>query len=227
MSLAQYTAFSADTPVASTNYETPKVAANPQDPNGGTALQNEFINLMVAQIKNQDPLNPLDGTEYVSQLAQFSQVRSMENMSSLMKNSMVLLDNMQVLSTASLVGQTVYVAASEFQLDDEAQHGRIELEHASNQVNLMIKDEFGQQTKVSLGAHAAGDLDFSIDPKKLGLKPGKYTISVEVQEGQTRPNMLLAGKVEQVRIPSNGGAALVNVQGVGSIPFYQISQFGA
>ncbi|EDM57244.1 flagellar basal body rod modification protein, partial [Vibrio parahaemolyticus AQ3810] len=59
--------------------------------------------LMVAQIQNQDPLNPLDGTEYVGQLAQFSQVQSTENMSKVMQNSMVLLDNMQVLSTAGLV----------------------------------------------------------------------------------------------------------------------------
>ena len=227
MSLAPYTALSADVPLSVSNNDMTKVANNPLDPNGGASLQNEFINLMVAQIKNQDPLNPLDGTEYVSQLAQFSQVRSMENMSSLMKNSMVLLDNMQVLSTAGLVGQTVYVASNECELHDKVQHGRIELDHASNQVNLMVKDEFGQQTKVSLGAHAAGDVGFSIDPKKLGLKPGKYTISVEVQEGQNSSNMLLAGKVEQVRIPSTGGSALVKVQGVGSIPFYQISQFGA
>ena len=84
-----------------------------------------------------------------------------------------------------------------------------------------------KKTKVPLGAHAAGDVDFSLDPEKHGLKPGNYRISVEVQEGQAAPNLLLAGEVEQVRIPSTGGAALVNITGVGSVPFYQISQFGA
>ena len=78
-----------------------------------------------------------------------------------------------------------------------------------------------------LGAHPAGDVDFSIDPEKLGLKPGNYTVSVEVQEGQSAPNILMAGTVEQVRIPSSGGAAFVNIEGVGSVPFYQITQFGA
>ncbi|MBO0246704.1 flagellar hook assembly protein FlgD, partial [Vibrio sp. Vb0592] len=82
--------------------------------------------LMVAQIQNQDPLNPLDGTEYVGQLAQFSQVQSTENMSKVIQNSMVLLDNMQVLSTAGLVGQTVYVNSKEFELGDGAQNGKIE-----------------------------------------------------------------------------------------------------
>ncbi|AXY02652.1 flagellar hook assembly protein FlgD [Vibrio alfacsensis] len=227
MSLAQYTALSADTPVSAATKDTANVASNPLDSNSASSLQNEFITLMVAQIQNQDPLNPLDGTEYVSQLAQFSQVQSMENMSGLMQNSMVLLDNMQVLSTAGLVGQTVYVSSDEFELGEGVQSGKIELEHNSNQVTLVVKDEFGQSTKVPLGAHSAGDVEFSINPEELGLKPGKYTVSVEVQEGQASPNILLAGKVEQVRIPSSGGAALVKVEGVGSIPFYQISQFGA
>ncbi|GAL22594.1 flagellar basal-body rod modification protein FlgD [Vibrio maritimus] len=225
MSIAQFNALDTDTPVSP--QANAGVSANPQDSNSASSLQNEFITLMVAQIQNQDPLNPLDGTEYVSQLAQFSQVQSTENMSMLMQNSMVLLDNMQVLSTAGLVGQTVYVNGNEFELSDGAQKGRVELAHSSSQVTLVVEDEFGQKTKVPLGAHPAGDVDFSIDPEELGLKPGKYSVSVEVQEGQASPSVMLAGEVQQVRIPSSGGAAMVNVAGVGNVPFYQISQFGA
>lgn len=225
MSIAQFNALDTDTPVS--QQANAGVSANPQDSNSASSLQNEFITLMVAQIQNQDPLNPLDGTEYVSQLAQFSQVQSTENMSMLMQNSMVLLDNMQVLSTAGLVGQTVYVSSNEFELGEQVQNGKLELAHSSSQVTLVVKDQFGQSTKVPLGAHPAGDVDFSIDPEKLGLKPGNYTVSVEVQEGQSAPNILMAGTVEQVRIPSSGGAAFVNIEGVGSVPFYQITQFGA
>ena len=148
-------------------------------------------------------------------------------MSGLMQNSMVLLDNMQVLSTAGLVGETVYVSSDEFTLGEAVQSGKIELAHASNQVTLVVKDAYGETTEVPLGAHPAGDVDFSIDPEELGLKPGEYSVSVKVQEGQDSPNILLAGTVEQVRIPSTGGAALVNITGVGSVPFYQITQFGA
>lgn len=227
MSLAQYNALSNDTPLNTSRAETQSVSSNPQDLNSASSLENEFISLMVAQIQNQDPLNPLDGTEYVGQLAQFSQVQSTENMASVMQNSMVLLDNMQVLSTANLVGKTVYVTGNEVSLSEGVQSGKVELQHSSNQVTLVIKDQFGQTNKVPLGAHGAGDVDFAIDPKELGLKPGKYTLSVEVQDGQAKPNVLLAGKVEQVRIPNTGGTALVNVAGVGNVPFYQITQFGA
>lgn len=226
MSIASYNALSSDTPL-DTSAAQHGISGNPLDMNSASSLENEFISLMVAQIQNQDPLNPLDGTEYVSQLAQFSQVQSTENMSTMMQNSMVLLDNMQVLSTAGLVGQTVYVSSNEFELGEQVQNGKLELAHSSSQVTLVVKDQFGQSTKVPLGAHPAGDVDFSIDPEKLGLKPGNYTVSVEVQEGQSAPNILMAGTVEQVRIPSSGGAAFVNIEGVGSVPFYQITQFGA
>ena len=226
MSIASYNALSSDTPLDTSGAQQ-GISGNPLDMNSASSLENEFISLMVAQIQNQDPLNPLDGTEYVSQLAQFSQVQSTENMSTMMQNSMVLLDNMQVLSTAGLVGQTVYVSSNEFELGEQIQNGKLELAHSSSQVTLVVKDQFGQSTKVPLGAHPAGDVDFSIDPEKLGLKPGNYTVSVEVQEGQSAPNILMAGTVEQVRIPSSGGAAFVNIEGVGSVPFYQITQFGA
>ncbi|AUI88608.1 flagellar basal body rod modification protein [Vibrio azureus] len=226
MSIAPFNALSSEAPSASQS-SMPSVSNNPMESNKAASLQNEFISLMVAQIQNQDPLNPLDGTEYVSQLAQFSQVQSTENMSTLMQNSMVSLDNMQVLSTAGLMGKTVYVTANEFNLNQQTQSGKIELAHASNQVTLLVKDAFGQTTKVPLGAKGAGEVPFSIDPEELGLKPGPYSISVEVQEGQASPTVLLAGTVEQVRIPSSGGPTLVNVEGVGQVPFYQITQFGA
>ncbi|MDX1301098.1 flagellar hook assembly protein FlgD [Photobacterium sp.] len=230
MSLAQFTALSADNLVtgsSATATSANQVQSNPADMNSGSSLKNEFITLMVAQIQNQDPLNPLDGTEYVGQLAQFSQVESTENMTKLMQNSMVLLDNMQVLSTAGLVGQTVYVSTNEFELSEQPLKGKIELDHSSSQVTVLIKDEYGQTTRMPLGARSKGDVDFTVDPEALGLKPGNYTVSVELEKGQAQPNMQLAGEVTQVRVPSNGGAALVNIAGVGSVPFYQISQFGS
>ncbi|SDG90929.1 flagellar basal-body rod modification protein FlgD [Vibrio xiamenensis] len=225
----QLSAKTADT--TTTANAAPQVKANAaDDKNSKESMKNEFISLMVAQIQNQDPLNPMDGTQYVSQLAQFSQVESMENMSSMLQNSNVRLDNMQVLSTAGLVGQTVYVAGNDFDLGSSPQSGKVELDQDASQLNLLVQDQYGQSTKVALGPHKAGDVDFAIDPKKLGLSPGKYQVSVETAENQPQPKIMLSGKVEQVQVPSSGsnaGSTLVNIQGVGSVPFYNIAQFGA
>ncbi|WP_422767654.1 flagellar hook assembly protein FlgD [Photobacterium leiognathi subsp. mandapamensis] len=224
MAIAQFSALSTDVPAIESS--TSAVAGNPNSANDANGLKNEFINLMVAQIQNQDPLNPLDGTEYVGQLAQFSQVESTENMAKLMQNSMVLLDNMQVLSTAGLLGQTVYVEGNEVELTDAKQQGRIELDHASNTVSIVLTDQLGNKKIMPLGPKNKGEVEFTIDPNALDLAKGQYQISVEVAKDIPQPSVLLAGEVSQVRVPSNGGAALVNVEGIGRVPFYQISQFG-
>ena len=80
-------------------------------------LSNQFITLMVAQIQNQDPTNPMDSTQFVEQYATISQVQSLENMTKLQQSSLVLADNLQMLTAASLVGQSVTVHADSLQLD--------------------------------------------------------------------------------------------------------------
>ncbi|PWI33003.1 flagellar basal body rod modification protein [Vibrio albus] len=222
MTIAQFDALAMDVPVSTTEAE----LAVKENANDAASLKNEFLTLMVAQIQNQDPLNPMEGAEYVSQLAQFSQVESTENMASLMQNNLVLMDNMQVLTTAGLVGQTVYVNGNQVELTGQEQQGKLVLENASNTVNLLLQDQYGQVTKVPLGPKAAGEVDFTINPNELELAPGQYTIAAQLQEDMPEAEVLLAGEVAQVSVPSNGGAALVNVAGVGSVPFYQISQFG-
>ncbi len=203
------------------------VKANPSDNKKDAAgLKNEFITLMVAQIKNQDPLNPLDGAKYVSQLAQFSQVEGTENVANLMKNGLALQKNMQALNTAGLVGKHVYVPGKSVDIGDKVQKGKLELKHDTNNLVLNIQDDYGETKKLPLGQHSAGEVEFAIDPKKLGLQPGKYTLAADVKKGEEAPAVLLQGEVEQVRIPKTGGSPLVKLSGVGSVPFYKISQFG-
>ena len=74
-------------------------------------MENNFITLMVAQINNQDPTKPVDSTEFLNQFSAMSQVKSMENMATISKSNLVLMDNMQTLTAAGLVGQEVRVSS--------------------------------------------------------------------------------------------------------------------
>ncbi len=195
--------------------------------NSADALYNQFITLMVAQVQNQDPLNPADGTEYVSQLAQFAQVQSTENMVTILNNNAIMMDNLQVLTTADLVGQTVSVRTDTLQADGESTFdGSIELTSASNTVTLQLTDAQGNVSNIALGSHSAGMVDFSIDTAALGLS-GDYTMTVLLDEGQTyTPDIMLNGTVEMVSIPSTGGSSVLTINGIGDIPFYEIASFG-
>lgn len=186
-----------------------------------------FMQLLVAQIQNQDPLNPTDGTEYVSQLAQLTQVQSMETVSQLMANNAVLMDNLQTLATGNLVGQHVMVQTDTIESDGEtALDGRLTLEHSANVVTVIVKDSAGVEQKIELGKQEAGLVDFTIDPQELGLSEGKYTLSVVTDTGEENVQIEVGGIVNNVRIPLDGSATVLNVGGMGEIAYNNISQFG-
>lgn len=195
--------------------------------NTAAGMNNLFMQLLVAQIQNQDPLNPTDGTEYVGQLAQLTQVQSMETMSKLMANNAVLMDNLQTLSTGNLVGQKVMVQTDTVETDGSTNiDGRLTLEHAANTVTVIVKDESGNETKIELGKQEKGTVDFTIDPEKLGLKEGKYTLSVVTDTEETTVPVEVGGVVNNVRIPLDGSPTVLNITGVGEVAYNNITQFG-
>ncbi|CDZ95381.1 flagellar hook capping FlgD N-terminal domain-containing protein [Pseudomonas saudiphocaensis] len=185
-------------------------------------MENNFISLMVAQIKNQDPTKPVDSTEFLNQYSAMSQVKSMENMSSLMQSNLVLTDNLQTLTAAGLVGQQVSVAVESLDLGGQAVNGQFELAHASTRTALLLTDSNGTQTRIELGGQSAGKVPFVIDPAKHGLRDGQYSVSIETENGEF-PRVEVAGEVSNVRVSAEG--PVLQVQGVGSVPFYNILEF--
>lgn len=197
--------------------------------NDGSAagMNNLFMQLLVAQIQNQDPLNPTDGTEYVGQLAQLTQVQSMETMSQLMANNAVLMDNLQTLTTGNLVGQKVMVQTDTINTDGSTHiDGRLTLDHAANTVTVIVKDESGTETKIELGKQEAGSVDFTIDPQELGLKEGKYTMTVVTDNEPAKVPIEVGGLVNNVRIPLDGTPTVLNITGIGEVAYNNITQFG-
>ena len=188
-----------------------------------TQLENNFLTLMVAQIQNQDPTKPVDSTEFLNQFAAMSQVKSLENMASLSKSNLVLLDNLQTLTAAGLVGQEVKVATEQLELGADKVKGEINLEHAAGKLALVVTDSNGVKKEIDLGSQAPGRVPFELDPKALGLAPGSYKVEVKSDSGEY-PKVEVAGRVTQVRVSAEG--PVLEVIGVGSVPFYNITDFG-
>nr|WP_100548495.1 MULTISPECIES: flagellar hook assembly protein FlgD [unclassified Pseudomonas] len=188
-----------------------------------TQLENNFLTLMVAQIQNQDPTKPVDSTEFLNQFAAMSQVKSLENMASLSKSNLVLLDNLQTLTAAGLVGQEVKVATEQLELGADKVKGEINLEHAAGKLALVVTDSNGVKKEIDLGSQAPGRVPFELDPKTLGLAPGSYKVEVKSDSGEY-PKVEVAGRVTQVRVSAQG--PVLEVIGVGSVPFYNITEFG-
>lgn len=188
-----------------------------------TEMENNFIALMVAQIKNQDPTKPVDSTEFLNQFSAMSQVKSMENMTALSRNNLVLMDNLQTLTAAGLVGQEVSATVESINFTDQPVRGQINLQHAAGATAMTITSSTGATTVVKLGAHAAGAFPFELDPAALKLAPGQYTVAVETDSGEY-PKVEVKGLVSHVKTSPEG--PVLDIAGAGAIPFYLITGFG-
>lgn len=188
-----------------------------------TQMENNFISLMVAQIQNQDPTKPIDSTEFLNQFSAMSQVKSMENMTSLSKSNLVLMDNLQTLTAAGLVGQEVKVAADSLDVGSDAIKGQLNLAHAAGAVEVKLTDVNGVSKTLKLGSQAPGLVPVEINPSALGLSPGKYKVEITSDSGEY-PTLEVNGLVRNVRVSADG--PVLEVAGAGAVPFYKITEFG-
>jgi flagellar basal-body rod modification protein FlgD len=205
------------------SYSIDQVAANTVNVSDATQMENNFISLMVAQIQNQDPTKPVDSTEFLNQFSAMSQVKSMENMTSLSKSNLVLMDNLQTLTAAGLVGQEVKVAVDSLDLGSDAIKGQLNLAHAAGALEVKLTDANGISKTIQLGSQAPGLVPVEINPSALGLSPGKYKVEIISDSGEY-PSLEVNGLVSNVRVSADG--PVLEVAGAGAVPFYKITEFG-
>lgn len=189
-----------------------------------TSMADTFLTLLVAEIQNQDPTDPTDPTEYVTQLSSMAQVAMAEEMNT----NAILMSNLQVMALGKMVGDPIMVQTTTLEVDDGAIQGRIDLDDACTRVDIHITDEAGNDYDIPLtgSSFGPGAVSFSIDPADYGIPPGDYSVSVVTDTGEEEVPVEVAGVVTDVRIPLDGGTPLLNVSGVGEVPFTMISQFG-
>src|SRR6266571_2308302 len=119
-----------------------------------------FTKLLVAQIRNQDPLSPTDPSQFVNQLSQLSQTEALEKLASLTSTNAGALQSLQVLGLGGQVGADVMVASDTVQLGSSKVDGQVTLAGASTTTTLVLTGADGQSHKVSLGVHAPGTVPF-------------------------------------------------------------------
>lgn len=176
-------------------------------------MSNLFTTLLVAQIKNQNPLEPNDPSEFVSQLTQLSQTETLQKLSSQTTLNGALLESLQTLGLGGQVGGQVTVTSSSVQLGDGAVAGSFELGATSAKTTLVLTSDGGTERRIDLGTRTAGNVDFSLDRSTLGLPAGRYAIRVEADQ-QAAPAISLQGTLSSVRLAANGGV-VVDVSSVG------------
>lgn len=152
-------------------------------------MQNRFLTLLTTQLKNQDPLNPMDNAEVTSQLAQMSTVQGIEKLNALVSG---LADTAQMTDMASLVGRGVLVAGNQITLTSSGGIGGVDLPSDASSVKVTITDQSGLTVRtLDLGSLEAGSHNFVWDGKAddgQAAQPGIYKLKVEAKNGSDTVN---------------------------------------
>ena len=128
------------------------------------ASQDRFLKLLVAQLNNQDPMNPMDNAQMTSQMAQINTVTGIQQLNETVKSLGTQFNSMQVLQGASLVGHDVLLNGNTLSINGGVAKGAVDLPSNADKVSVQIISPGGQLLDtVNLGAMAAGQHDFQWD----------------------------------------------------------------
>lgn len=193
----------------------------------GNELQDRFLKLLVTQMRNQDPLNPLDNAQVTTQLAQISTVGGIDKLNNTMQSLSGSMVSSQSLQSASLIGRDVYAAGSYVSLANGKATGAVNLTQEADQVFVQIADGNGALVRtLQLGAAKPGISSFEWDGKtdSGGTAPaGTYVFQVTAAQGKTSvpAESLMAGKVGGISF--NNGLRL-NLEGGGDISMTDVKR---
>jgi flagellar basal-body rod modification protein FlgD len=191
-------------------------------------VANRFLTLLVTQLRNQDPLNPLDNAQVTSQLAQLSTVNGINKLNDTMSGLVASFGASQYLQASNLVGHDVMVPGKAMSLAGGKAAGGVTVPAGAEKVVVTITDGGGTRIRqVDLGALPAGTQRFEWDGKTdagSAAKDGSYSISATATIGgkAVALDVLTSGKVTGIVPGSNG--TQVQVAGLGLVDLASVKQ---
>lgn len=189
----------------------------------------DFLQLLVTQLNNQNPLDPQDNGEFVAQLAQFSSLESLQNLNGTLDSLVSSYQSSQALQASSLVGRSVIVESASALVDtSESFSGVVSMPMAGKDVGIRIYDGNGTLVNtLALGDQARGNVDFiwdGTDDKGDTVEPGTYRFVAEaaIDGASIALRTYLPATVNSVTLSQDGGEMSLNLAGAGSVSLSQV-----
>ncbi|MBM4165821.1 MAG: flagellar hook capping protein [Ignavibacteria bacterium] len=185
----------------------------------GTLGKNDFLKLLVGQMKYQDPLNPMKGTEFTAQLAQFSGLEQLQNMNDNLQESMstnyILTSSINNALASNFVGKNVKAASDQFYWQGgNGMRLGYNLTKDYSKVTVKIYDESDNLIREFRGGNRVGENVVVWDGKDDNhgiVDEGIYRFEIEDSEGRNiSAQQFMFGKINSVRYDQNGTVFLVD-----------------
>lgn len=126
--------------------------------------QDRFMTLLVTQMKNQDPLNPMDNAQVTSQMAQLSTVTGIDKLNNTLESLIGSVQTGQSYQASSMIGHNVLVSGNEVRTNGAGGYFGVDLPIGADKLTVTIKDSAGSTVRtIALGAQEAGTLPLSWD----------------------------------------------------------------
>jgi flagellar basal-body rod modification protein FlgD len=175
---------------SSTNAATAAAAATSSS---AASTQDRFLKLLVTQMKNQDPLNPMDNAQVTSQMAQLSTVSGIDKLNVTLQALSDSMSTNQSLQAASMIGHGVLVPGNGVDLANGSAYGGFELTQSADNVTISIKDKAGALMRsIDLGPQPAGMGNWQWDGKDsrgVNVADGSYTFAASALQGGSRADV--------------------------------------
>lgn len=196
----------------------------------GDLGKNEFLELMIAQLENQNPLEPQDNGAFISQLAEFSALEEMQQISSTVDSFSDKFQSSQALQASAMVGRNVLVPGAESPMAvDGTISGMVDLPSGTSDLSVSILNGSGELVRrIDMGQQFAGSVPFKWDGmnEQGDVMPADvYTIKAEskTSTGSEQLDTLFASQVNSVSI-AQSGAVTLNLAGLGRVPIESVRE---
>jgi flagellar basal-body rod modification protein FlgD len=190
--------------------------------------QDRFMTLLVTQMRNQDPLNPLDNAQVTSQFAQLSTVSGIEKLNQALTSLQSNYQTSQSLQAANMIGHGVLVPGSTTTLSDGKALLGMELTEPADDVKMIIRDGSGKAIHtVNLGSLEPGSKPLTWDGAvdTGGTAPdGVYTFEINATRGGQKVNATTLSFGEVASVTTGTQGVKLTLPGVGTANFSDVRQ---
>lgn len=190
-----------------------------------TAAADRFLKLLVTQMQNQDPLNPMDNAQVTSQMAQINTVNGIEKLNTTVQGLSGQFMQMQALQSASLVGNDVIVAGNRLDMVDGVGQGGFELDGPADKVTIEVLSSAGSVIDtIELGAQGSGMGSFNWAAGEHAKDSGlTFRVSAKIGAASVPSTALMRDRVDAVSTAGNN--LTLQLQNSGGVAYSDVKAF--
>jgi len=186
------------------------------------AAQDRFLKLLVAQLNNQDPMNPMDNAQMTSQMAQINTVTGIQQVNDTLKSMADQFSAMQVLQGSSMVGNDVLVDSNTLSINNGTASGALDLTANADSVNVDILSPGGQvMDTLNLGALDAGRHNFDWDASSY-KGSGDPSFKITATLGGKPIDSTALARASVVSVGSDSSGMKIQLQGRAAVAYSNV-----